>query len=79
MSECQSTALRANDIGHLQPRPDEFSLRGRGDRRNYFFMLCRNLSQAAECRSPLTADSSVQWALPDYRKALTRKQRGPGS
>jgi len=32
----------------------------------------------AECRSPLTADSSVQWAFPDCPKALTRKQRGPG-
>jgi hypothetical protein len=30
------------------------------------------------CRSLLTADSSVLWALPDCPKVSTRKQRGPG-
>ena len=39
----------------------------------------RSISSVAECRSPLTVDLSVQWALPDCPKALMRKQRGLGS
>jgi uncharacterized protein GlcG (DUF336 family) len=39
----------------------------------------RSISSVAECRSPLTADSSALWALRDCPRVSTRKQPGLGS